>query len=397
MRILLLAPHPFFSTRGTPIAERELLRVLVGVGHEVDVLTYHEGEDLELPGCRIFRIPAPPGIRAVPPGPSWRKLVCDLFFLASLFRRLHTRRYDLIHACEESVLFALLARRLHSIPFVYDMDSSLPEQLLDAYPWIGPLIGTIRRLEISAVRNAAGILTVCRALSDLARSHGPDAPIGLAEDISLLERDPDREELPDDVADLDSRPVVAYVGNLASYQGVDLLLDAFERTAGERPDLRLLVVGGEGRALEEYRRRAARSAASERIRFLGRRPLEKLGSYLRVADIVVSPRLIGRNTPMKIYSYLDSGRPLVATRIPAHTQVLDEEIAELVDPEAEALAASLASLLASPERQRALAEAARRRVREEYSRPAFRRKVLAFYSELTGSLRSAERVAATSP
>ena len=74
MRILLLAPHPFFQQRGTPIAERVLLEVLARSGHEIDVLTYPEGEDPGIPSCRILRIPAPPGIRNIRPGFSVKKL-----------------------------------------------------------------------------------------------------------------------------------------------------------------------------------------------------------------------------------------------------------------------------------------------------------------------------------
>ena len=74
MRILLLAPHPFFQLRGTPIAERALLQVLTAEGHEVDVLTFPEGEDLDLPNCRIHRVPAPAWARGVRPGFSLKKL-----------------------------------------------------------------------------------------------------------------------------------------------------------------------------------------------------------------------------------------------------------------------------------------------------------------------------------
>ena len=53
--------------------------------------------------------------------------------------------------------------------------------------------------------------------------------------------------------------------------------------------------------------------------------------------MLVSPRLKGLNTPMKIYSYLDSGSAVLATRLRTHTQVLDDGIAYLVEPEPVAL------------------------------------------------------------
>jgi len=69
VRILLLAPHPFFQQRGTPIAERMLLEVLAGHGHQIDVLTFHEGEDVQIPGCRFRRIPALPCAASNPASP----------------------------------------------------------------------------------------------------------------------------------------------------------------------------------------------------------------------------------------------------------------------------------------------------------------------------------------
>jgi len=57
VKILLLAPHPFFQARGTPLAVRTVLEFLSGRGHHVDILTLHEGEDLALPNCRIHRLP----------------------------------------------------------------------------------------------------------------------------------------------------------------------------------------------------------------------------------------------------------------------------------------------------------------------------------------------------
>ena len=115
---------------------------------------------------------------------------------------------------------------------------------------------------------------------------------------------------------------------------------------------------------------AQRLGVERRVHFLGPRPLPQLGAYLRQADVLVSPRIAGTNTPMKIYSYLDSGRPVVATRLPAHTQVLDDEIACLVDPTPEDLAEGLVRLFRDAELRMLLARRARERFPTWFSRPA---------------------------
>ncbi|MBT7065178.1 MAG: glycosyltransferase, partial [Verrucomicrobia bacterium] len=63
MKILLLAPHPFYQERGTPIAVRLLAETLAADGHHVDLLSYHEGDNVTIhPGVTHHRAPAPPGV-----------------------------------------------------------------------------------------------------------------------------------------------------------------------------------------------------------------------------------------------------------------------------------------------------------------------------------------------
>ena len=54
MNVLLLAPQPFYRERGTPIAVRLLAETLCSLGHAVDLLVYHEGEDISFPGLRLL-------------------------------------------------------------------------------------------------------------------------------------------------------------------------------------------------------------------------------------------------------------------------------------------------------------------------------------------------------
>ena len=59
MRILLLAPHPFFQNRGTPIDVLLVLKVLVERENtHVDLVVYNEGEDVELPNLKTYRTPS---------------------------------------------------------------------------------------------------------------------------------------------------------------------------------------------------------------------------------------------------------------------------------------------------------------------------------------------------
>ncbi|HEU4699651.1 MAG TPA: glycosyltransferase family 4 protein [Gemmatimonadales bacterium] len=389
MRILFLAPQPFFQQRGTPIAAKLLLQVLSRAGHEIDVVTYHEGADVALPGVRIKRIPALPFVRNIRPGFSWKKIVCDAVMLGVVLREAAHRRYDLVHAIEESVFMAAIVKALFGFPFVYDMDSSLTEQLLERARRLRPLRPLLARCERLAVRHSTGVLAVCRALVDTARAYDPTKLIACVEDPSFLESDaPAVERLrarTGGTAEL-TGPLVLYVGNLASYQGIDLLLEAFALVVEQAPTATLVLIGGPGERIRHYRALAATRGLGRRVRFLGPRPLEQLGGYLRQADVLVSPRITGVNTPMKIYSYLDSGVPVVATRLPTHTQVLDDDTALLVEPTAEALAGGLVRLLEDPELRAALAARAKERAAREFTRAATIGKLRRFYRRLEGEL-----------
>ena len=176
-------------------------------------------------------------------------------------------------------------------------------------------------------------------------------------------------------------PVAMYVGNLERYQGIDLLLEGFRHTlesdgggqAGDRGR-------GEGRHRALRPQRASALGIGQAVHFLGPKPVSALADLLREADVLVSPRLKGTNTPMKIYSYLDSGTAVLATRLRTHTQVLDDRTAYLVDPEPLALGTGLAALLKDDSLRERLAAEAKDHVRREFTPEAARRKLESFYA-----------------
>jgi glycosyltransferase involved in cell wall biosynthesis len=379
VRILLLAPHPFFSERGTPLAERRLLEVLCAEGHDVEVLTFPEGEDPGIAGCRVHRVRALPGTRGVRPGFSIKKLALDAVMLGRFLALLRRGRFDVVHAVEESAFMARIGKALFGVPYVYDMDSGLAQQMVDRFPALARVRRLLDACERVAVRGSSGTLAVCASLEDQARAWHPEGLVARLEDPSLLgtsSREGTAEIVPEDWQGL---PLVLYVGNLQPYQGIDLLLAAFARTLKEIPEARLCIVGGETDSIEPYRR----NVGDDRICFAGPRPVSELGACLRQATVLVSPRIQGTNTPMKLYSYLDSGRPVLATRLPTHTQVLDDEVALLVEPEPEAMGRGLARLLRDEVLRERLSAGARRLAQRELTPEAFRRKLLGFYRDLT--------------
>lgn len=378
MRILFLAPQPFFSNRGTPIAVRAAVEALAADGHEIDLLTYFDGEDVTIPGVRIFRIARPPFVHSVPIGISWQKVPCDLAMWWAARRLAKAGEYDVVHAVEEAAFIGLVLNRALGIPYVFDMDSRMSGQIEERSRWLRPLAYVFAALERLAIRRSAGVLAVCSALVDYARPHQPRDNVALLPDMPMNTAGaPESQEL----AAIKGTKIV-YVGNLETYQGIQLLLEGFELVQARHPEARLVIIGGSSAHIEMYRARAGRLSDQGRVLFLGPRPIEKLGEFLAAADILVSPRTQGENTPMKIYSYMDAAKPILATRRLTHTQVLDDDVACLVASTAEAMAEGLDRLLADPELRARLGTAARALVRREYSQARFRQRLADFYATL---------------
>jgi len=380
VRILLLAPQPFFEVRGTPLAVQALVQALLGLGHEVDLLTFPQGEDVVLPHLRHLRsLKLPVGrVRA---GASLAKLVLDVPFMLEAYGRMAFGRYDVVHAVEEAAHLAAPVARFLGLPLVVDVDSSIPDQLrYSGFARSGPLPWLAERLESHALRHAAVVVTVCTSLTEGVRAKAPQARVFQIEDPPLV--DPAQAPAPEAVAalrkslGLGPEPIVLYSGNFEPYQGVSLLAEAAARAR----EAQFLFMGGEPNEIEALRTQAAASGA--RCVFSGKRPPTELPSFLALADVLVSPRTQGENTPFKIYTYLASGKPLVATRIPTHTQLLDDSLAWLVEASSEGLASGIRAALDRPEEAKARADAGRALIEREYSSARYREKVQRVYAEL---------------
>lgn len=380
MRVLVLAPQPFYQPRGTPIAVRMLVKTLAEAGHEVDLLTYHEGEDISLGGAQLHRIASLPFVENIRPGFSLKKVICDVVMAIKAAQMVRRNEYDVVHAVEEASFIARGLRELTRTPYVFDMDSSMSQQIASEYSIARPFRPFMEAMEAWAIRGSAATVVMCKALEERVTEASPNTPVLRLEDVSTLDDTEVEEDLRRDYSI--EGPMIMYVGNLERYQGIDLLIDAFRLVAEKDEEAHLVIIGGSDEHIDQYRAQAADREISDRVHFPGPRPLHHLGGYLRQADILVSPRIEGANTPMKIYSYLDSGRPVVATRKRTHTQVLDDEIAMLAEAAPKAMAEAIHRLIRDEDLQDRLAANARKRVAEEYSPEAFRRKLTGFYETL---------------
>ena len=386
----MLAPEPFFEPRGTPFSEYHRIKALVELGHQVDLVTYPIGRDVDLPNLRIFRGLRPPFVTKVRIGPSFTKIVLDTLMVFTVLRRAWAERYDAIHSHEEMGLLGVWLARWLRIPHLYDMHSSLPQQLSNfKYSKSAVLRKAFDWMEDQMVHKSDVVITICQELQDTVTSMGVGERSLLIENVMGGDVDEPPSRTPAQVREAwgiaAQAPLALYTGTFEAYQGVDMLIDAAAIVARQRPDARLLVVGGEPPQVEAAKARAASVGADRVMVFTGQQPAKEIPGFVQAADLLVSPRIRGTNTPLKIYSYLRSGRPIVATNLLTHTQVLTPQIALLVDPKPEPFAAALLELVDNPDRRMLLAESARAVADERYSRESYLRRTADAYRRLSSA------------
>lgn len=393
MRILLIAPQPFFAQRGTPINVRQMVQTLSEAGHDVHLATYPMGESVEMPGLVIHRALPLPGVHSVPIGFSWRKVALDVSLALRVWALLAGRRFDVVHAVEESVFFALPLARLRGIPVIYDLDSWMSDQLVYGGRVKNPaLLRLLQWMERAALHRSRLAITVSASLSDVVHELEPGVPVAQIEDCPIDEAlrapNPARVSQLRESFGIGQRRAIVYTGNLERYQGIDVLLLAFARVANTRDDAVLVLVGGSTEQIEDVCARAASLGIGDRVVLTGQRPAAEMPEWMAMGTLLVSPRLHGGNTPLKLFSYMWSAVPIVATNLPTHTQVLDASSAMLCAPSAEEMASGMLAVLDDPARFASLGAAARARVARDYSRDAFRRKLLAAYDSIAPGVRS---------
>jgi glycosyltransferase involved in cell wall biosynthesis len=180
--------------------------------------------------------------------------------------------------------------------------------------------------------------------------------------------------------------MLMYVGNLEPYQGIDLLLESFALVLNATEEADLVIIGGQVSDIRRYQQKAHHLGIHQRVHFCGPRPLEHLGEYLAEADILISPRISGNNTPMKLYSYLHSGTAIVATALPTHTQLLDGQIAMLAEPSPKAFSEAMLRLIEDQNLRQKLGHAGKKLVEEHYSYEVFREKLTGLFDWLETQL-----------
>lgn len=385
LRVLVVAPTPFFGDRGCHVRIYEEVRGLQARGVEVRVATYPTGRDID--GLAITRARPWFGVEAGALGPTWGRPLLDLSLLAACRRVVRAFRPHLIHGhLHEGIAIGAVLCAGHGLPLVADLQGSLTEELADHrfIPERGALRGLVSFAERWLVRRPDRIVTSSSHGASLLRAQGVDAgriaalPDGVdVGDFRPCPPDPDlRRQL-----GLEHGRVVVFLGVLTDYQGVDLLLDAVPAVMRRCPDARFLVMGYPN---ERHYRQLARARGIEAaVTFTGRVPYERAPRWLNLGDVAVSPKRSRTEANGKLLNYMACGLPVVATDTPVNRELLGDAGVYAAVGDAAALAGRLVDMLSNPEGARERGAALRMRAEREFAWPVLIRRLEALYRSVT--------------
>jgi len=378
--VLFISPQPFFQWRGSPIRVNFNLLGLTKLGYRVDLLTLPVGEDKDYDGATIIRVANPLSIKNVPIGPSVYKLFFDaLIFLkgCSLCRK---KNYQVIHGIEEAGLLAVVLAKLfgaksifekHSDPFSYKKGFfkncilylySLVEKI--TVKWCDGVIGTGEGL-VSQVNNM-GYSTRAFHIFDIPSSMEEPSEEMIAARRSTLVME-------------EGECIVTFVGSFALYQGVDLMFETIPQVVSKSNTIRFVIVGGKSEEIEERRNILKQKGADTKVSFLGKIAPDILPEYLYASDILLSPRISGVNTPLKILDYMKAGKPIVATDVASHRLILDETTGVFAKPEPEYLSQAILNLVSNKEKQEQLGSSGRHLYETKFNFENYKRQLSECY------------------
>jgi glycosyltransferase involved in cell wall biosynthesis len=370
LRILMIAPTPFFADRGCHVRILEEGRILTRRGHEVLVATYHHGRDVA--GVRTVRTPGIPWYQELAPGPSPHKLYVDCLLIRTSLKAAARFRPHIIHAhLHEGVFVGQFVRRATGAPLVADFQGSLAGEVADHTR--GGLLKQLARSFFTPIEHwltqvPDRIVSSSSRFAESLADHRPRGGIALLADAVDTERF--RPGLGSDVLKSrlgipPGRQVVVFLGVLTPYQGVDLLLEAVPRVLASRRDTHFLVMGFPN--VEAYAARARALGIAKHVTFTGRVDYDRAQEYLGLGTVAVSAKLSSTEANGKLYNYMACGLATVVFDTPVNREILGElgVYARLGDPAS--LAARIVELLGAPEERATRGSALRARAVADYS------------------------------
>jgi glycosyltransferase involved in cell wall biosynthesis len=371
IKVLMIAPTPFFADRGCHVKILEEVRALSRRNINVKVVTYHIGRNIE--GIDIHRIINIPWYKKLEAGPSIHKYYLDLLLAFKAIKVAVKFKPDIIHAhLHEGVFAGKIVQFFIRKPLIADYQGSMVGEMLDH--------GFMKRNSFTFRFNSWLEKTINKWPQKIIFSSSEAKEFFLAnfnvngkkvasfiEGTNTDEFHPgyDTSRLREKLSMPDGKKIVIYLGVLTKYQGIDILIESINDVRHKFNDVHFLIVGFPN--LEYYTEMAQKLGVSDWVTFTGRVNHEDVPKYLNLGDIGVSLKLSKTEANGKLFGYMAVGLPCLVFDTKTNREILGDTGIYAEYNSSKSFVEKLIFLLENEETAKEYGKMARLRVLEKYT------------------------------
>jgi len=380
VRILYLTLENISLHKGSVVHIKEVIAGLKRLGHYVTLIAFSSSNFKEVDQFhnlshfnflwnRILKMKRQP------------YLISSMVLFGLLWKNLF--KYDVIYARDyHTVILALIPRLIFKKRLVFEINGlANEEQMLKANSLFNRILSSlIRKAERLATKYSDRIVSVTPQIASYVVHHFC-CPAQKIEIISNgvntkvfhpIQDEPLLLDLKQKLGIKKEEMVIAFVGNLAPWQGVDIFIESALKLLPNEKRLKFLIVG-DGLLMNSLMKKALDSGYGEIFIFAGMVSYGETPSLINISDVCVAPFISKRNrktgvSPLKIFEYMACGKPVVASRVEGLEFIENEGVGRLVVPEDPImLGKTLVDLLEHPKERIEMGQRGRQLVLKQFA------------------------------
>jgi glycosyltransferase involved in cell wall biosynthesis len=335
--VLIVVPFAFHRESGSSLSTYYRVLAISELVGSVDIVTTPHGKDIQSTKIRIFRTPGKQFFSSYQPGEYKKRLIYEFFLFLKTIMMMIRGNYSIVIIHGSSIYWAFWLQIFFRAPFIATVHGNIQFELEKWNISSGKFWKKLAtRIENRIIRSFHHIIAEHEFVEEILEKSGISPAkislIGIAvKGVPRIEKQTPSDEFN-----------ILYTGTFVKIQNLNLLFSMMNLLRGKR--VKLVLIGGIDREIKEARSQAENMKLSDSIEIIPRLDQKDLIEYYRLADIVVSPREFGFDTPMKIFDYLNYGKCILATDRPIHTGILNHTVACLAEPTPEAFAEKICQL-----------------------------------------------------
>lgn len=321
MKILVIAPTPFFADRGTHIRILEESLALEKRGHEITIATYHIGKDIDasvetkIDVRRIRRLLF--WYKKLEAGPDWQKIILDLMLIRKAFHLARTQSPDIIHGhLHEGVLIGWIVKKVlfwRKMKLVADFHGSLTKEMVSHSYLSGGILKKIF-FEIEKWIDNLGDYAITsseentKGIANLRADHKVVTVLDGA-NISHYEHKESKLQLRKEFELPEDKIIVTYTGAMIMNKGIQYFLDSIPKVLQQNKNVFFVIAGFPAEGVNDF---VNKNGLNENVRVISPLDYFEMPKLLLASDIGVDPKDSSTlQASGKILQYMAAGLAVV--------------------------------------------------------------------------------------